>query len=829
MRTLFTLMLTSFITIATFAQQGINYKAVVKDDIGNIVSNQSITIQLAVLEGTGLTNVYTESHNPTTDSNGLIIVNIGEGTPISGSYNTVAWAGDEHHLNVQVDIGAGLVDMGTTQFMAVPYAKQAENVDKMALISASGTIYNINLNDDFIIGSVQLNDDPGISTDNAKFFFDKSKYAFRAGNVPGTRWDALNVGEGSVAFGFNSQASGFSSLAANSATTASGDYTTAMGSNTTASGTYASSFGIDTQASGESSNAMGTGSIASGENSFSTGFQTYASGNESVALGSESWAIANISTAMGQGTLAEAYSSLVAGRFNVGGGDPTVWDDNDPLFEIGNGASDAARSNALTVLKNGTITAPSFDLAEITDTKALVTKEYVDVNASTGLEALTEGFNPGWRIIGRDPLNHGPVGDSAIDLSASDLPSETNGATGAVSFATGFRTSASAIASTAMGIGSLASGSNSMAMGSNSIASGITSTAMGSNTSASGDFSTAMGSNSTAVGNFSVAMGFNTTASGESSVALGLFTNASGEASTAMGASTTASGDIAAALGFAANAPSFAETVLGSYNTLYTPLSITSFNPSDRLFVIGNGTSDVARSNAVTVLKNGNVGIGNATPVHFLDVNGRMRVTNGTTGTAGIWFSDGTVDRQFAGVNTHTATGSNQKWGVFNNNAWNFIVQGNGQVGIANTNPNVALDVIGSIEYTGTITDVSDKRLKENFAPIENALKRITKLDGYAYNMKGDATKKIEYGLIAQELKKVFPEMVSVVDKEKGFLGVSYIQLIPVLINAIKEQDLIIKSQNAKIESQASATTKQVELIESMMQRITALETHTNQ
>ena len=127
-----------------------------------------------------------------------------------------------------------------------------------------------------------------------------------------------------------------------------------------------------------------------------------------------------------------------------------------------------------------------------------------------------------------------------------------------------------------------------------------------------------------------------------------------------------------------------------------------------------------------------------------------------------------------------------------------------GAVGIGTSTPSVRLDVIGSIEYTGTITDVSDMRLKENFSPIKNSLSKLQKIKGYTYNMNDDETKKIEYGVTAQELQKIFPEMVTVVDAEKGYLGVSYIQLIPVLLEAIKEQQVIIEQQKEENDKQTA-------------------------
>jgi len=72
-------------------------------------------------------------------------------------------------------------------------------------------------------------------------------------------------------------------------------------------------------------------------------------------------------------------------------------------------------------------------------------------NAPTGLEAIDEGNGIGWRLIGRDPLNYGNIGNNAIDLSKSLFPSTTNGATGASSFALGTDVKSSGITSISMG------------------------------------------------------------------------------------------------------------------------------------------------------------------------------------------------------------------------------------------------------------------------------------------------------------------------------------------------------------------------------------------
>ena len=101
--------------------------------------------------------------------------------------------------------------------------------------------------------------------------------------------------------------------------------------------------GNDTKASGVTSSAMGYATIASGVLSFAAGSETSASGQ--------------VSTAFGLGTTAQSYNSFVLGAYNYNPGtyNSTTWVATDPLLAIGNGTGPSARSNAVTVFKNGNV------------------------------------------------------------------------------------------------------------------------------------------------------------------------------------------------------------------------------------------------------------------------------------------------------------------------------------------------------------------------------------------------------------------------------------------------------------------------------------------
>lgn len=74
------------------------------------------------------------------------------------------------------------------------------------------------------------------------------------------------------------------------------------------------------------------------------------------------------------------------------------------------------------------------------------------------------------------------------------------------------------------------------------------------------------------------------------------------------------SGNRSIAIGNTTEAHSHAETVLGSYNTIVTPISSSQWRDTDRLVVVGNGSSAANKSDALVILKNGNIGIVDSTP-----------------------------------------------------------------------------------------------------------------------------------------------------------------------------------------------------------------------
>ena len=107
------------------APQAIPYQAVARDNSGAALANQTINLQLSIHDVfTNGIIVYQETQTTTTNSFGLFTLNIGQGTPILGTLAGINWGSGSKFIQVEMDPtgGTAFTDMGTTQLMSVPYA-----------------------------------------------------------------------------------------------------------------------------------------------------------------------------------------------------------------------------------------------------------------------------------------------------------------------------------------------------------------------------------------------------------------------------------------------------------------------------------------------------------------------------------------------------------------------------------------------------------------------------------------------------------------------------------------------------------------------------------
>lgn len=311
-------------------------------------------------------------------------------------------------------------------------------------------------------------------------------------------------------------------------------------------------------------------------------------------------------------------------------------------------------------------------------------------------------------------------------------------------------------------------GRSSVAMNFNSMAVGDYSTALGWGTTASGTSSLATGENTIASGSNCFTTGLQTTASNVRSVAMGFSTTASGQTSTAMGYQTISSGWNATSMGFNTIARGANSTVVGMYNEPILASSQSASTSTTPLFIVGNGVDESNRSNAMVVRKDGRIGVG----------------TNSPASTLHVYQSGATP-----GIILENAVDGN-RWRIYSASGDNNLTFYNN----ANT------EIADIDDVTGTFSALSDSRFKKDIEPMQAVLPLLLKLQPkyYHFNWQSSSTKK-ELGMLAQEARELFPELVSY-DEEKDLYKMNYAGFSTVAIKAIQEQQAVIQKQQNTID-----------------------------
>ncbi len=226
----------------------------------------------------------------------------------------------------------------------------------------------------------------------------------------------------------------------------------------------------------------------------------------------------------------------------------------------------------------------------------------------------------------------------------------------------------------------------------------------------------------------------------------------------------------------------------------------------------GNWLSNDGGNEGIAIDNTGRVGISAApgTGSIYLNVGGysylQQSVGIGTTPVSNhILFANGNCQFGFTGIGGSFDATLSDKLKVHGNmsSTGNLSVTGTTTIsGFVTINDDVAVN--GSGTYTGSWTN-SDLRYKNNIEPIQNCLEKVLQLKGVKYDFNQEKFPEINFanaqriGFIAQELKEIFPEAVR--QKDDGYFAVNYEAIIPVLVEAIKEQQQIINKQSQDIQN----------------------------
>ena len=246
------------------------------------------------------------------------------------------------------------------------------------------------------------------------------------------------------------------------------------------------------------------------------------------------------------------------------------------------------------------------------------------------------------------------------------------------------------------------------------------------------------------------------TASGDYSTAMGDGTTASGDYSTSMGRSTAASALYSTAMGYGTDASGYFSTAMGS-STTASALYSTAMGDG----TIASGSRSTAMGSYTTASDYASLSIG------------RYNSVNKTVTAGG---SAASFDTDNAAFVIGNGTGSSTKSDA-------FVVYFN-----------------GNATLSGDLTINSDERLKDNIQPLGSTLNKLHQIEGKTYSFKKDEEHTPKIGVLAQEVQAVFPELVT--EGGDGILSVNYQGLVPVLINAINEQDAKMSEQDAKMSEQ---------------------------
>ena len=352
-----------------------------------------------------------------------------------------------------------------------------------------------------------------------------------------------------------------------------------------------------------------------------------------------------------------------------------------------------------------------------------------------------------------------------------------------------------------------ASGLGSVALGFNTIAGPQTSEAGGIDGGNVGQFSAGWASR--AIGNISTATGFRNTASGQASVAMGGYNYATGDSSIAMGKENWAQGASTIAMGEKAHAAGGGAVAMGKESVAWGTTNFTSGYQT----VAGDTSAGEGTGGSATAMGHGTFAQGRSS----FAANKYTSATNQASASLGL----GTTADNFgmlaigvnnvSGIGDTTADPNNYGGYYYADGAYTgsapgvaFVI-GNGDLnsGADNAGSNSSnafvVNFDGSATLAGELTVNSDARLKANITSLGNTLPKLLLLDGKRYTLKNNGETKI--GLLAQEVQKLFPELVKEAKDPKQTLSLFYQGLVPVLINAIKDQQKQLEELKALINS----------------------------
>ncbi len=147
MKKIYSILAGLLLTASVFAQapQKMSYQAVIRNSSNALITSTPVGMQISVLQGSSSgTAVYVETQTPSTNANGLVSVEIGGGTVVSGNFSTINWDNGPYFIKTETDPTGGTVYsiVGTNELMSVPYALNAANANVGGFTHYLGEAFN---------------------------------------------------------------------------------------------------------------------------------------------------------------------------------------------------------------------------------------------------------------------------------------------------------------------------------------------------------------------------------------------------------------------------------------------------------------------------------------------------------------------------------------------------------------------------------------------------------------------------------------------------------------------------------------------------------------
>lgn len=777
--TLIALVLSVLLTMGQ-APQKMSYQAVVRNAANHLVVNSPVGMQISILQGSASgTEVYREVYlpNPQTNANGLVTVEIGTGTPLAGTFGTIDWSSGPYYLKTETDPlgGTAYTITGTSQLLSVPYALHA------------GTVQTISETDPLFSASPAS----GISSSNI------------------TNW--------SSAYGWGNHANaGY--ITSNQAITLTGEVT---GSGSTSIATTIAPNSVTTTKI--ANDAVTASKLA-----------------DNSVIANKIFTGAVTETKLGTGAVTETK----------------ILDNAITTNKIANSAVTDLKIGAMAVtepkIANGAVTEAKIGSSAVTTAKI----------ADNAVNANKIGAS----AIGTSQIASGAV--TMAKLNASGIPSATtflrgdgqwatlSGMPSGVTNQTLYHDGSTWVPSslllnngTEIGIGSAPQANTQLYLQrqSGNYGAGYSNICAMRNGGAS---ATNGGTSWSNIGVDAAIKGYSFYGNGFSAAIAGTSYFDYPNSAAVIGAHSL--GSIMGALGFKDANGTMWSGYFSHNIRIDGTIRIQGGSPASGRVLTSDATGNAAwmdpasywisAGNNIYSSNSGNVGIGVTSPSRKLQVEGSSATQYSAGGSVGYFINHQTGSYDPAAVIGKTISTSDGygiggyfeskykgSYAFADGGAWAGFscgLQGHatgsaglrygvyGSYNVSGTGVGYALYSNGNGGYSGSWSNVSDSMFKQNIQPLDSALSLVMLLKPKTFEMRTEEYPFMnfntgrQYGLIAQELQQVIPEVVSkgghpgeTKEEVVEYLQVDYISLIPILIQALKEQQAEIQQLKQEVKA----------------------------